>query len=86
VLVESIHRAGQLTAGKLQEFAVAGRFEEMVAALSIMSNVPTAVIEQNMRDAQAEALLVFAKANRPVLGNDTQHHDAGGAALSTFDS
>jgi hypothetical protein len=62
VLVESIHRAGQLTAGKLQEFAVAGRFEEMVAALSIMSNVPTAVIEQNMRDAQAEALLVFAKA------------------------
>jgi hypothetical protein len=32
----------------------------MVAALSIMSNVPTAVIEQNMRDAQAEALLVKA--------------------------
>ena len=52
----------QLTAGKPQEFAVAGRFEEMVAALSIMSNVPTAAIEQNMRDAQAEALLVFAKA------------------------
>ena len=32
----------------------------MVAALSIMSNVPTAAIEQNMRDAQAEALLVKA--------------------------
>ncbi|MGA8929117.1 MAG: DUF2336 domain-containing protein [Pseudolabrys sp.] len=62
VLVESIHRAGLLTAGKLQEFAVAGRFEEMVAALSLMSNVPTAVIEQNMRDTQAESLLVFAKA------------------------
>jgi hypothetical protein len=46
----------------LQEFAVAGRFEEMVAALSLMSNVPTAVIEQNMRDTQAESLLVFAKA------------------------
>src|SRR6185312_2312581 len=60
VLVESMHRAGQLTAGKLQEFAVAGRFEEMVAALSVMSNVPTAIIEQNMREA--EALLVFAKA------------------------
>ncbi|MFZ0174716.1 MAG: DUF2336 domain-containing protein, partial [Pseudolabrys sp.] len=53
---------GLLTAGKLQEFAVAGRFEEMVAALSLMSNVPTAVIEQNMRDTQAESLLVFAKA------------------------
>ena len=62
VLVESLHRAGQLTAGKLQEFAVAGRFEEMVAALSVMSNVPTAIIEQNMREAEAEALLVFAKA------------------------
>lgn len=62
VLVESMHRAGLLTAGKLQEFAATGRFEEMVAALSVMSNVPTAVIEQNMRDAQAESLLVFAKA------------------------
>ena len=57
----------------------------MVAALSIMSNVPTAVIEQNMRDAQAEALLVFAKA-MACLGNDTQHNDVGGAALSTFDN
>src|SRR5215831_18799464 len=56
VRVESMHRAAQLTAGKLQEFAAAGRFEEMVAALSVMSNVPTAII------AQAEALLVFAEA------------------------
>jgi hypothetical protein len=62
VLVESMHPAGLLTAGKLQEFAATGRFEEMVAALSVMSNVPTAVIEQNMRDTQAESLLVFAKA------------------------
>jgi uncharacterized protein (DUF2336 family) len=62
VLVESLHRAGQLTAGKQQEFAVVGRFEETVAALSVMSNVPTAVIEQNMRESEAEALLVFAKA------------------------
>ena len=57
-----MHRAGMLMAGKLQEFAASGRFEEMVAALSVMSNVPTAVIEQNMRDTQAESLLVFAKA------------------------
>jgi len=55
VLAESMHRAGQLTAGKLQEFAATGRFEEVVAALSVMSNVPTAIIEQNMRDSQAEA-------------------------------
>jgi len=42
--------------------AAASRYEELVAALSAMSNVPTAIIEQNMRDSQAEALLVFAKA------------------------
>jgi uncharacterized protein (DUF2336 family) len=62
VLVESMHKANLLTAGKLQEFAISGRFEEMVAALSLMSNVPTAVIEQNMRETQAQSLLVLAKA------------------------
>lgn len=62
VLVDSMHRAGVLTAGKLQEFAVSGRFEEMVAALSLMSNVPTAVIEQNMRETHAQSLLVLARA------------------------
>jgi hypothetical protein len=39
-----------------------GRFEEMVTALSLMSNVPTAAIERNMRDTHAESLLVIAKA------------------------
>ncbi len=62
VLVESMFKANLLTAGKLQEFALSGRFEEMVAALSLMSNVPTAVIEQNMRETQAQSLLVLAKA------------------------
>ena len=62
VLVESLQQAGQLNSAKLQEFATAGRFEEMVAALSVMSKVPTAMIEQNMRDTRAESLLVLAKA------------------------
>jgi uncharacterized protein (DUF2336 family) len=62
VRVESMHQAGLLTTGKLQEFAAAGRFEEMVAALPVMSNVPTAVIEQNMRNTRAESLVVLAKA------------------------
>ena len=44
-----MHRAGQLTAGKRQEFGCGGL-------------VPTAIIEQNMRDPQPEALLVFANA------------------------
>jgi uncharacterized protein (DUF2336 family) len=62
VLVESMHHAGLLNASKLQEFASTGRFEEMVVSLSLMSNVPTAVIEQGMRDTRAESLLVLAKA------------------------
>jgi len=62
VLVESLQQAGLLNSAKLQEFASTGRFEEMVAALSLMSKVPTAMIEQNMRDTRAESLLVVAKA------------------------
>jgi Uncharacterised protein conserved in bacteria (DUF2336) len=62
VLVESIHRAGLLTAGKLQEFASNGRFEETVAALSLMSNLPTAAIEQDMRDTNSQSLIVLARA------------------------
>jgi len=62
VLVESIHQAGQLTTSKVEEFASAGRFEEMVAALSVMSNIPTAAIERNMRDPHSQSLLVLAKA------------------------
>jgi hypothetical protein len=62
VLVESIHRAGLLTAGKLQEFASNGRFEETIAALSLMSNLPTPAIEQDMRDASSQSLLVLARA------------------------
>jgi hypothetical protein len=57
-----MHQAGLLTPAKLEEFASAGRFEELVTALSILSNVPTATIERNMRDTHAQALLVLAKA------------------------
>ncbi|HMF22926.1 MAG TPA: DUF2336 domain-containing protein [Pseudolabrys sp.] len=62
VLVQSLHKAGLLTSAKLQEFASAGRFEEMVAALSLLSNVAPITIEQNMRDSRAESLLLLAKA------------------------
>lgn len=62
VLAESLQRAGQLDAAKIEEFALDGRFEELVAALSLMSNVPTSVIEGNLRDTNAQLLLVLAKA------------------------
>jgi uncharacterized protein (DUF2336 family) len=62
VLVESMHQAGLLTPAKLEEFAGDGRFEELVTALSVLSDVPTAAIERNMRDTHAQSLLVLAKA------------------------
>jgi len=62
VLAESLHRSGLLTPMKLEEFAAADRFEEMVAALSVMSGVPTAIIERNMRETNTQSLLVLAKA------------------------
>ena len=62
VLAESLHRGGLLTPMKLEEFAATDRFEEMVAALSVMSGVPTATIERNMRETNTQSLLVLAKA------------------------
>ena len=44
VLVESMHQAGLLTPAKLEEFASDGRFEELVTALSVLSDVSTAAI------------------------------------------
>jgi uncharacterized protein (DUF2336 family) len=62
VLAESLQRAGQLDVAKIEEFALDGRFEELVASLSLKSNVPTSVIEGNLRDTNAQLLLVLAKA------------------------
>lgn len=62
VLAESLQRAGRLDFAKIEEFATVGRFEELVASLSLLSNVPTSVIEGNLRDTNAQLLLVVAKA------------------------
>lgn len=62
VLVESLQRAGQLNAEKLETFANVGRFEEVVAALAVMAKMPTDVVERKVNDDSAEFLLVLAKA------------------------
>jgi uncharacterized protein (DUF2336 family) len=63
VLVESLQQAGQLNAEKLEAFANAGRFEEVVAALAVMAKMPTDVVERKVNDDSAEFLLILAKAN-----------------------
>ncbi|HET7849320.1 MAG TPA: DUF2336 domain-containing protein [Pseudolabrys sp.] len=62
VLVESLNSAGQLTTAKVKDFARHGRFEEIVAALSLMTKMPAEAIEQTVNDTQVEPLLVMAKA------------------------
>jgi uncharacterized protein (DUF2336 family) len=62
VLVNSLNEAGQLNAGKLDDFARTGRFEEIVAALSVMANTPAETIERILNDKHAESLWVLAKA------------------------
>ena len=62
VLVSSLNRAGQLSAAKLEAFAAAGRYEEIVCALSLMSDMPTDAVESAINDAHAESLLVLCKA------------------------
>lgn len=62
VLINSLNVAGQLNAAKLETFARAGRFEEVVTALSLMSDMPPDFVERAVNDAHAESLLVLSKA------------------------
>ena len=62
VLVESLDEAKQLSVAKLEAFAISGRFEEIVAALSVMANMPADIVERVVNSSKAESLLVLAKA------------------------
>lgn len=61
VLINSLNVVGQLNAAKLEEFAKADRFEEVVVALSFMSDMPIDFVERTLNDAHAESLLVLLK-------------------------
>lgn len=62
VLVESLNHAGLLNAAKLEEFAAAGRFEEIVAALALLAGMPPEAVERSVKHTRAESLLVLARA------------------------
>jgi uncharacterized protein (DUF2336 family) len=62
VLAESLRRVGQLNIEKLEDFTRDGRFEEVVASLSLMANMPPDLVERTVHDTHAESLLVLAKA------------------------
>ncbi len=62
VLVESLRQAGLLNSEKLADFARGGRFEEIVAALALMADMPAETVVRSVNDTRAESLLVLARA------------------------
>lgn len=61
-LVESLNQTGKLTPAKLEAFATADRFEEVVAAFALMSVVPIEVVERKLNEDFVPFLLIVAKA------------------------
>jgi uncharacterized protein (DUF2336 family) len=61
-LVKSLNQAGKLNPGKLEAFATAGRFEDTVAALALMSGVPIDVVDRKLNEEFVAFLLILAKA------------------------
>ena len=64
VRVHSLNRAGRLNRAKLEEFAKAGRGEELAAALALMAQVPEDVVIDILNDPDRTALLALAKTIR----------------------
>lgn len=62
VLVESLQKSGQLDAERLESFADADRYEEVIAALAVIADMPTDAVERKVNDDNAEFLLILTKA------------------------
>ena len=60
-LVEALNQAGKLNAAKLEAFASADRFEDTVAALSLMSRSPIDLVERKVDEDFVPFLLILAK-------------------------
>jgi uncharacterized protein (DUF2336 family) len=60
--VIALQRTGQLSETSVRDFASSGRFEETVAALAAICNVPIDVIERLMLGERPDPVLILAKA------------------------
>jgi uncharacterized protein (DUF2336 family) len=59
--VRAMKESGQLSEAALTTFARERKYEEMAAALSVMSDCPVALLERLMKNVQPDALLVACK-------------------------
>jgi len=60
--VLALQKAGRLDEHQLADFATGEKFEETVAAMSMMCAIPIAVIERLMTGEQADPVLILCKA------------------------
>lgn len=60
--VEQINRNGRLSEAVICEFATAGQYEEMIAALSLLCSAPIEIVERVMKTVASDGLIVLAKA------------------------
>jgi len=60
--IEALHAAGELDPARLAAFACDKLFDEAAIALSIMSNLPTVLIERAIASERPEQILIVAKA------------------------
>lgn len=59
--VESLNFFGKLSEPQLLEFALAGKFDETVVAMSLMCEMPFGIVERAIVNDEADQLLVLAK-------------------------
>lgn len=62
--VQMLDQSGKLSLADVVKFAKAGRFEEVVAALSTLSNVPIDIVDRVMHGDSLDPLLVLCRAKR----------------------
>jgi uncharacterized protein (DUF2336 family) len=60
--VRSLYKFGGLSVTKLAEFARAGKFDETIVALSLLSNLPVGLVERAFAQDASDQILVLAKA------------------------
>jgi uncharacterized protein (DUF2336 family) len=60
--VQALYTAGKLGEGELAAFARGGKFDETCIALSLISNLPIAVVERAFVDQRPEQLIVVGRA------------------------
>ena len=74
--VSALHAAGRLDEAELVTFCREGSFDKVVAALSLMCDLPVGLVERAFVQNQTEQILVAGKSHQSALGNNHNSLDA----------